>query len=61
MNKNYDCFLDEEERVMLRDLIQVGKWVKRGMLLALTIGFLGVTSLGIVIIVGFKIVEAMGL
>jgi hypothetical protein len=58
---SHSCFLSSEERVMLKDLIKVGKYAKNIVLVSLAVTFLGVGFLGVGAWFAFSILKVTGL
>jgi hypothetical protein len=59
--REHDCFLVEEERQILKDFIQIGRWVKKGVLMSLAAGSFGLGFFALALWVGWHVAKAVGL
>lgn len=55
------CFLNEEERVILKDFIKMGRFIKQGVIISLAIGGVGGGFLILALWIGWNIVKVTGI
>lgn len=55
------CFLNEEERGILKDFISMGAFIKKGVIISLAIGGVGGGFLIVALWIGWNVVKLTGL